>query len=329
MKKGDVNVSMIMDITEVRLIEKALEVLRYSKESEKMTGTELLNLAELSSKFQTIKIEMEERKNTMKFKMYDNTIENLKQEVICLQALISKRDMTIRTLQKSNEILYHKNHELETILNIYEHRKMDNKRMSNDLISRQAVYDELFDICNEVKKWAQVANDNTVKNIIEAHKAILIEMKTRIAKLPSAQPEQVTQTNAPNTLNALDCISRKDAIDALEREKTYSTAYKDGYTQTDYFKQYNMGLTDGIKALNKLPSTQPEPKWIPVEYRPPEFGKEVLISHKGTVSIDWLTQSEGSAYFFMSGAGIADIDAWMPLPKRYERSEDEKIHQQC
>ena len=49
-----------------------------------------------------------------------------------------------------------------------------------------------------------------------------------------------------------------DAINALEREKTYSAVYKYGYTQTDYFKQYNMGLTDGIKALNKLPSAQPE-----------------------------------------------------------------------
>ena len=61
-----------------------------------------------------------------------------------------------------------------------------------------------------------------------------------------------------------DLISRQDAIDALEREKTYSTAYKDGYTQTDYFKQYNMGLTDGIKALNKLPSAQKRGEWIPV-----------------------------------------------------------------
>ena len=62
-----------------------------------------------------------------------------------------------------------------------------------------------------------------------------------------------------------DLISRQEAIDALEREKTYCTAYKGGYTQTDYFKQYNMGLTDGIKALNKLPSAQPERKsgkWI-------------------------------------------------------------------
>lgn len=56
-----------------------------------------------------------------------------------------------------------------------------------------------------------------------------------------------------------DIISRQAAIDALEREKTYSTAYKDGYTQTDYFKQYNMGLTDGIKALNKLPSVDAVP----------------------------------------------------------------------
>lgn len=64
----------------------------------------------------------------------------------------------------------------------------------DDLISRKAVYDELFDICNEVKKLAQVANDNTLKNIIEAQKAILIEIKMRIAKLPAirseaAQPE--------------------------------------------------------------------------------------------------------------------------------------------
>lgn len=77
------------------------------------------------------------------------------------------------------------------------------------------------------------------------------------------------------------------------------------------------------RAIETLPPAQPEQRWIPVEYEPPEFGKDVLISHKGTVSIDWLTQSEGSAYFFMSGAEIADIDAWMPLPTGYERSKDE------
>ena len=78
-------------------------------------------------------------------------------------------------------------------------------------------------------------------------------------QLPSAQPEHLVKESG-NLVKGLvnDCISRQDAIDALEREKTYSAAYKYGYTQTDYFKQYNMGLTDGIKALNKLPSAQPE-----------------------------------------------------------------------
>ena len=57
-----------------------------------------------------------------------------------------------------------------------------------------------------------------------------------------------------------DLISRQAAIEALEREKIYCTALKGDYIQTDYFKQYNMGLTDGIKALDKLQSAQ---KWIP------------------------------------------------------------------
>ena len=56
-----------------------------------------------------------------------------------------------------------------------------------------------------------------------------------------------------------DLISRQAAIDALEREKTYCTAYKEGYTKTDVFQKYNMGLTDGIKALNKLPPVDAVP----------------------------------------------------------------------
>lgn len=55
--------------------------------------------------------------------------------------------------------------------------------MMDDLISRQAAIDLLFDMANEVKLWEQVATDNTVKIRIEACKATLIEMKTRIAKL--------------------------------------------------------------------------------------------------------------------------------------------------
>lgn len=55
-----------------------------------------------------------------------------------------------------------------------------------------------------------------------------------------------------------DLIDRQVAIDALEREKTYCIAFRDGYTPINVFEKYNAGLTDGIKALKNLPSAQPE-----------------------------------------------------------------------
>lgn len=55
-----------------------------------------------------------------------------------------------------------------------------------------------------------------------------------------------------------DLISRQAAIEALEREKTYCRAFREGYAPVDVFEKYNAGLTDGIKAISSLPSAQPE-----------------------------------------------------------------------
>lgn len=54
-----------------------------------------------------------------------------------------------------------------------------------------------------------------------------------------------------------DLISKQAAIDALEREKTYCRAFREGYAPVDIFEKYNAGLTDGIKAISNLPSAQP------------------------------------------------------------------------
>ncbi|MBQ1483852.1 MAG: hypothetical protein IIZ42_00955 [Eubacterium sp.] len=65
-----------------------------------------------------------------------------------------------------------------------------------------------------------------------------------------------------------DLISRQAAIAALEREKTYCTAYRDGYTPANVFEKYNAGITDGIKALKRLPPIDPvkHGKWIADKY---------------------------------------------------------------
>jgi hypothetical protein len=79
------------------------------------------------------------------------------------------------------------------------------------------------------------------------------------------------------------------------------------------YEKWNIDLD----VLAEAKTVEPQ-RWIPIEDRLPEFGKDVLISHRGFVSIDWLTQSEGDAYFFASRVAIADIDAWMPLPKPWK-----------
>ena len=56
----------------------------------------------------------------------------------------------------------------------------------------------------------------------------------------------------------IDLISRNDAIEAIDFEKVYMTAYLGYVNEGNPLKQYNKGLDDAIKAINKLPSAEPE-----------------------------------------------------------------------
>lgn len=61
-----------------------------------------------------------------------------------------------------------------------------------------------------------------------------------------------------------DLIDRNDAVEAIEFEKVYMTAYKgnsNGYvSEGNPLKQYNKGLDDAIKAINSLAPAKPERK---------------------------------------------------------------------
>lgn len=95
-----------------------------------------------------------------------------------------------------------------------------------------------------------------VKNIIlgseswldTAHQPIEEAFGMAIEALKSTQP------NAPNTLNALDCISRQTAIDELDGTKV------DEEDCTEYDIGYNDGIDFAISKLSVLPSAQPEQK---------------------------------------------------------------------
>jgi len=55
-----------------------------------------------------------------------------------------------------------------------------------------------------------------------------------------------------------DLISRQAAIDALDFEIVHMTAYCDGKNEGNPLAQYNKGLEDGKKAIEALPSAQPD-----------------------------------------------------------------------
>ena len=142
-------------------------------------------------------------------------------------------------------------------------------------------------------------------------------------------------------------INRQAAIDALEKAKIYCTAIKGDYIQTDYFKQYNMGLTDGIKALDKLQSAQ---EWIPITTRLmtederkewseklgydidgddakiycnlPDDGQRVLVYYKysGEVGIDTFREDDGC--YFEDNGDMDGITHWMPRPEPPKQEEN-------
>ena len=55
-----------------------------------------------------------------------------------------------------------------------------------------------------------------------------------------------------------EMINKQKAIDAIEFEKIYMTAYKNGINEGNLFEQYNKGLDDAIKAINNLSSVYQE-----------------------------------------------------------------------
>ena len=130
-----------------------------------------------------------------------------------------------------------------------------------------------------------------------------------------------------------DLISRKAAIDAVEKESQVDGAY--GYMDTKSI----------VDLLNDLPSAQ---RWIPIKTRPmdeeerdewseklgydikydeaviytsqlPDDGQEVLTcSQYGTVQID---RFENDTDYGCSFEEIGDMDgivAWMPLPEPWK-----------
>ena len=95
-----------------------------------------------------------------------------------------------------------------------------------------------------------------------------------------------------------DLISRKAAIDAVEKESQVDGAY--GYMDTKSI----------VDLLNDLPSAQ---RWTPVSEKPIPKGLVFVTYNDGDVDL----LSQPTSY------RRGDIVAWMPLPEPWKGNKDE------
>ena len=105
----------------------------------------------------------------------------------------------------------------------------------------------------------------------------------------------------------------------------------------------NEKFTADIEAIEIAIEALKRTRWVPITYREmteeereyfeaefdeakiidctlPEIDEEVLISHRGSVYTDIFHNDRGIVYF--EDVDIEDVDAWMPLPKPYEKEEE-------
>lgn len=105
----------------------------------------------------------------------------------------------------------------------------------------------------------------------------------------------------------------------------------------------NEKFTADIEAIGIAIEALKKSSWVPITYREmteeekeyfdcefeeskildcilPEIDEEVFISHRGSVYTDIFHNDRGIVYF--EDVDIEDVDAWMPLPKPYEKEAE-------
>lgn len=140
-------------------------------------------------------------------------------------------------------------------------------------------------------------------------------MRKYVEQMPSAQPVD-KDTNVPSK----DTIDRQLAIDAF---KPYAE-YESNRSNKDWVKRIEVILSD-------LPSTHPEPNWIPVSKELPPIPtgrKEYFLNGSDVAADEYIVMIDGAKLptsLLWSGDTWFDVDgigykvlAWCRLPEPYK-----------
>ena len=82
---------------------------------------------------------------------------------------------------------------------------------------------------------------------------------------------------------------------------------------------------DFLEFIERQPTIEPEPRWIPCRERLPEDGRVVLwCNEHGSVFATAITARRGESWAVGKRHRRSKIIAWMPLPEPYRSEGDDK-----
>ena len=194
--------------------------------------------------------------------------------------------------------------------------------MMQDLISRQAAIDAILAVNgnSSVRELYEHVQEHGLSDMWSGGVNAAIDI---IIAVPSAQPKILAygegELNVPDT-NVGDIISRKAAIDAV----------------MELFRRVPTNAIRAKKVIEKLPSAQPEQRWIPCSERLPDI-KEHHVSEPCIVycsngaygfaeleenifgQVGWNCERDDDYH-----EPLGEVLAWMPLPDPYQAERKEK-----